>query len=63
MTTANQNSWAQYLEGASQTEIRQMAEYAIDHISNRNELKELKEYLAMSIFSAANDQAAKNVAA
>lgn len=63
MTTESQNAWAQYIESASQTEIRQMAEYAIDHINNKNELKELKGYLAMSIFSAANDKASQDVAA
>jgi hypothetical protein len=49
MTTQNQDQWAQYLEDATQKEIMQMAEYAIDHIEKRDELAELQFYLAMAI--------------
>lgn len=51
MTTASQNQWAQYLEQASEKEIRQMAEYAIDHIDSVDELAELKLYLALTLQS------------
>ena len=44
MTTVNQNQWAQMLEGATAREIRQMAEYAIDHIDGKDELKSLLTY-------------------
>ena len=46
MTTEQQNRWAQLLESASQREVRQMAEYAIDHIEDVAELKSLKAYLS-----------------
>lgn len=46
MTTDSQNKWAQLLEDASQREIRQMAEYAVDHIGDESELKVLKAYLS-----------------
>lgn len=49
MTTANQNQWAQMLEGATAREIRQMAEYAIDHINSVSALRTLSDYLNESI--------------
>jgi hypothetical protein len=49
MTTDNQNRWAQYLENASPREIRQMAEYAIDHIDDKEELSTLQIYLVKTI--------------
>lgn len=49
MTTPAQNQWAQYLEDATQKEIRQMAEYAIDHIEKLDQLSELQLYLAMTV--------------
>lgn len=48
MTTVNQNAWAQYLEEATQNEIRQMAEYAIDHLE-KDELMKLRIYLAQTV--------------
>lgn len=51
MTTVNQNAWAQYLEDATQKEIRQMAEFAIDHLE-RHELVNLRIYLAETIVAA-----------
>lgn len=42
MTTEVQNEWAQALESASQTEIRQMAEWAIEHIEDAAEVRKLK---------------------
>jgi hypothetical protein len=52
MTTPSQNQWAQYLEIATQKEIREMAEYAIDHIEKLDELSELKLYVSLAITSA-----------
>ena len=49
MTTKSQNHWAQYLEDATQKEIRQMAEYAIDHITSNEQLISLRKYLDISI--------------
>lgn len=53
MTTPAQNQWAQYLETATPREIRQMAEYAIDHIGNKTELMELEFYVKLSLSSSA----------
>lgn len=58
MTTEQQNQWAQLLESASQREIRQMAEYAIDHIEDARELKSIKAYLSDHQWTLANDKAA-----
>ena len=49
MITEARNHWAQYLEEATQKEIRQMAEYAIDHLENADDLAKLSEYLDISI--------------
>ena len=49
MTTPAQNQWAQYLEGATGKEIRQMAEYAIDHIDSRDELMSLQLYIKLTL--------------
>lgn len=49
MTTPAQNQWAQYLESATQKEIREMAEYAIDHIEKLDQLSELQLYIAFAV--------------
>lgn len=49
MTTPQQNAWARYLEDASQREIRQMAEYAIDHLDKVTDLTILQIYLMQAI--------------
>jgi len=49
MTTEAQNQWAQHLEDATQKEIRQMAEYAIYHITSTEQLVSLREYLDIAI--------------
>ena len=49
MTTPAQNQWSQYLEGATAKEIRQMAEYAIDHINSRDELMSLRMYINLTL--------------
>lgn len=49
MTTINQDQWAQFLEGATQREIRQMAEYAIDHLQSEQEKQTLLEYIEESV--------------
>ena len=45
MTTETRNVWASLLEDASQREIRQMAEYAIDHLENTEVAKQLAQYI------------------
>lgn len=46
MTTDAQNQWAALLETASQREVRQMAEYAVDHLDEASEANALKAYLS-----------------
>lgn len=51
MTTKQQNQWAVYLETATPKEVRQMAEYAIDHIDDVTQLRLLAAYLVLAISS------------
>ena len=61
MTTPAQNQWAQYLEQTTQKEIRQMAEYAIDHIESMDELMFLQYYINLTIDPTIDDQQSKGV--
>lgn len=45
MTTKAQNFWAQHLEDATQKEIREMAQYAMDHIEDEKEIRLFKKYV------------------
>lgn len=51
MTTKQQDQWAVYLETATPKEVRQMAEYAIDHIEDVTQLRILAAYLVLAINS------------
>ena len=57
MTTEAQNAWAQHLEGATQREIRQMAEWAIEHIDDPKEVATLRDQVDEHYWSLVYDVA------
>ena len=57
MTTEKQNQWAMLLEDASQREIRQMAEWAIEHISDAQEAQALREQVDLHLWTLIYAQA------
>jgi hypothetical protein len=63
MTTQQQNQFAQYLESATQKEIKQMAEYAIDHLDKPDDLLDLLVYIGMALGQFDDNEETQKVAA